>query len=116
MVEDASPSIATLENSKPPKDKLSKNKRKVLKELQSDTSIVILLANKGKATVTLNREWPISITYSWVRNRRPSPNPAANFLRMYTKTVLLQKMNNEPNQNAGVPRLIPEKQWLKKTV
>ena len=32
----------TLENSKPPKDNLSKDERKTLKELQSDTSIVIL--------------------------------------------------------------------------
>ena len=31
----------TLQNSKPPKDNLSKDERKVLKELQSDTSIVI---------------------------------------------------------------------------
>ena len=31
----------TLQNSKPPKDNLSKDERKALKELQSDTSIVI---------------------------------------------------------------------------
>ena len=31
-----------LKNSKPPKDKLFKDERKALKELQSDTSIAIL--------------------------------------------------------------------------
>ena len=46
----------TLQNSKPPKDNLSKNERKVLKELQSDTSILILPADKGRSTVILNRE------------------------------------------------------------
>ena len=42
----------TLQNSKPPKNNLSKDERKALKELQSDTSIVILLADK----VILKRE------------------------------------------------------------
>ena len=46
----------TLQNSKPPKDKLSKDERKALKELQSDTSIVILPADKGRSTIILNRE------------------------------------------------------------
>ena len=46
----------TLENSKPPKDNLSKDERKTLKELQSDTSIVILPADKGRSIVILNRE------------------------------------------------------------
>ena len=46
----------TLQNSKPPKDNLSKDERKALKELQSDTSIVILPADKGRSTVILNRE------------------------------------------------------------
>ena len=46
----------TLLNSKPPKDNLSKDERKALKELQSDTSIVILPADKGRSTVILNRE------------------------------------------------------------
>ena len=46
----------TLQNSKPPKDTLSKDERKALKELQSDTSIVILPADKGTSTITLNRE------------------------------------------------------------
>ena len=35
----------TLQNSKSPRDNLSKNQRKALKELQSDTSIVILPAD-----------------------------------------------------------------------
>ena len=46
----------TLENSKSPKDNLSKDEREALKELQSDTSIVILAAEKGRSTVILNRE------------------------------------------------------------
>ena len=46
----------TLQNSKPPKDNLSKDDRIALKELQSDTSIVILPAHKGRSTVILNRE------------------------------------------------------------
>ena len=59
----------TLQNTKPPNDKLSKDEQKTLKELQSDTSIVIL----GRSTAILNREdyfknvlsykqWSISIT------------------------------------------------------
>ena len=46
----------TLQNSKPPKGNLFKDKRKDLKELQSNTSIVILPADKGRSTVILNRE------------------------------------------------------------
>ena len=46
----------TLQNSKPPKYDLSKDKLKTLKILQSDTSIVILPADKGRSTVILNRE------------------------------------------------------------
>ena len=46
----------TLQNSKPPKDNLFKDERKALKELQSDTSIVILPADKGRSTVILNHE------------------------------------------------------------
>ena len=37
----------TLQNSKPPKDNLSKDERKALKELQSNSSIVILSPDKG---------------------------------------------------------------------
>ena len=47
----------TLQNSKPSKDNLSKDERKALKELQSDTSILILPADKGRSTIILN---PIS--------------------------------------------------------
>ena len=46
----------TLQNSKPPKDNLSKDERKALKELQSDTSFIILPADKGRSTFILNRE------------------------------------------------------------
>ena len=45
----------TLQNSKP-KDNLSTNERKTLKELQSDTSIVIFPADKGRSTIILNVE------------------------------------------------------------
>ena len=45
-----------LQNSKPSKDNLSKDKHKALKKLQSDTSIVILPADKVRSTVILNRE------------------------------------------------------------
>ena len=43
-----------LQNSKPPTDNLSKSERKALKELQSHTLIVILVAGKGRSTVFLN--------------------------------------------------------------
>ena len=46
----------TLQNSKPPKDNLSKGECKALKVLQSDTSIVILPAGKRGSTVNFNRE------------------------------------------------------------
>ena len=46
----------TLKNSKPPKDNLSKDKRKALKELQSDTLVVMFPANKGRSTVILNHD------------------------------------------------------------
>ena len=46
----------TIQNSKSPKDKLSKDERKTLKELQSETSIVILPADRGRSTAILNRE------------------------------------------------------------
>ena len=39
----------TLQNQKTPKDNLSTDERKSLKELQSDTSIVILPADKGRS-------------------------------------------------------------------
>ena len=42
------------QNSKPPKDNLSKDERKALKKLQSDASIVILPTDKGRSTVILN--------------------------------------------------------------
>ena len=46
----------TLQNSNHPKYNLFKDERKIWKELQSDTSIVILPAEKGRSTVILNRE------------------------------------------------------------
>ena len=64
----------TLQKSKPSKDNLSKNERKTLKELKSDTSIVVLPAEKGRSpllslTVMTTskmygscKQWSISIT------------------------------------------------------
>ena len=46
----------TLQNSNPPEDKPSKDERKAMKELQLDTSIVILQADEGKSTVIHNRK------------------------------------------------------------
>ena len=46
----------TLQNSKSLKDNLSKDERKALKELQSDTSIVILPPDKGRFTIILKGE------------------------------------------------------------
>ena len=46
----------TLQNSKRPKDNLSKDECKALKELQPHTSIVILPADKNRSAVILNRE------------------------------------------------------------
>ena len=43
----------TLQNSKPPKDSLSKDERKALKESESDTSIVILPADKVDLLLSL---------------------------------------------------------------
>ena len=44
----------TLQNFKPPKNNLSSNEHKVSKVLQSDTSIVILPAGKGRSTIVFN--------------------------------------------------------------
>ena len=44
------------QNSKPPKDNLSKYECKALKELHSDTSVVILPAGKVKSAVILNHK------------------------------------------------------------
>ena len=43
----------TLQYSTPPKDNLSKDRRKALNELQFNTSIVILATEKGRSTVIL---------------------------------------------------------------
>ena len=45
-----------LQNRKPPKDNLSKDECKALKELQSDTSIIIVSADKDRSTDILKRE------------------------------------------------------------
>ena len=46
----------TLQKSKPPKDNLGKDECKAFKELQSDTSVVILPADKCRSTVILNHK------------------------------------------------------------
>ena len=58
----------TLQNSKPPKDNLYKDERKALKELQTDTSTVILPADKGRSTVILNREDYLEICMDHINN------------------------------------------------
>ena len=45
----------TLQNSKPPKDSLSKNEHKALKESHSNTSIVVLPADKGSSSSLIVR-------------------------------------------------------------
>ena len=44
----------TFQNSKTPKDNLSKYEHKALKDLPSDTSIVILPTDSGRSIITLN--------------------------------------------------------------
>ena len=44
-----------LEKSKPPKPNISKTERQALKSLQDDNSIIILPADKGNATVVMDR-------------------------------------------------------------
>ena len=51
--EEAAKLSLTLQYSTPPKDNLSKDGRKALNELQSNTSIVILATEKGRSTVIL---------------------------------------------------------------
>ena len=74
----------TLQNSKPPKDNLSKDERKALKELQSDTSIVILPADKGRSTVILNREDYLEKCMDHIKN--------GPYLINYLKKMLLPKL------------------------
>ena len=57
-----------LQNSKPPKDNLCKDECKALKELQSDTSIVILPADKGRSAVILNREDYLGRCMDYINN------------------------------------------------
>ena len=57
VVKNFRPKISlTFQNSELPKDNLSKEEHKALKELLSETSIVILTAGKSRSTVILNRE------------------------------------------------------------
>ena len=58
----------TLQNSKSRKDNLSKDERKALKELQSDTSIVTLPADTGRSTVILNREYYLEKCMDHINN------------------------------------------------
>ena len=45
-----------LQNSNSPQDNISKDEQKVLKELQSDTAVIILPADKDMSAVILNSE------------------------------------------------------------
>ena len=45
-----------LQNSNSPQDNISKDEQKVLKELQSDTAVIILPADKNVSAVILNSE------------------------------------------------------------
>ncbi len=45
-----------LQNAKKPKSNLGKEQREALRKLREDDSIVILPANKGNATVVMNKE------------------------------------------------------------
>ena len=65
----------TLQNSKPPKDNLSNDERKALKELQSDKSIIILPVDKGRSTVILNRDFINNKLYYL----KPTASPAPRF-------------------------------------
>ena len=65
----------TLQNSKPPKDNLSNDERKALKELQSDKSIIILPVDKGRSTVILNRDFINNKLYYL----KPTDSPAPRF-------------------------------------
>ena len=87
----------TLPNSKPPKDNLSKDERKDLKELQSDTSIVVLPADKGRSTVILYREDYLEKSMDHVNNA-PYQDPTT---KLKTKTLKQLKVlkNNEFNDN-----------------
>ena len=58
----------TLQNSKLHKDNLSKDERKALKELQYDTLIVILPADKGRSTVILNGEGSLEKCMDHINN------------------------------------------------
>ena len=58
----------TLQNSKPATDNLSKDERKAFKELQSDTSIVILPVGKGRSTIILNCEDYLDKCIDYIKN------------------------------------------------
>ena len=75
----------TLQNSKPPKDNLSKDERKALKELQSDTSVIILPADKGSSTVILNHDFINNKLYYYLK---PTDLPAPRFYGQQKSTSL----------------------------
>ena len=58
----------TLQNSKSLKDNLSKDERKALEELQSDTSIIIFPADKGRSTVIHSREGCLEKYMDYINN------------------------------------------------
>ena len=91
----------TLQNSKPPPDNLSKVERKALKELQSDTSIVILPANDGRSFVILNREHYLEKSMDHINNgpyQLLKKDPATNIKTKTLKQLKVLK-DNEFNDN-----------------
>ena len=91
----------TLQNSKPPKDNLSKDERKALKELQSDTSIVILPADKGRSTIILNGQDYLEKCMDHINNgpyQLLKKDPTTNIKTKTLKQLKVLK-DNEFNDN-----------------
>lgn len=57
-----------IQNPKHPKDNLLKHEHKDFKELQFDTSMVILPADKGRSTVILNCEGYLEKFMNYINN------------------------------------------------
>ena len=76
----------TFQNSKPPKDNFSKGECKALKDLQSDTSFVILPAGKGRSTVIVNHK-----DYLKKKIRITKTMVHINYLKKYPNTNIKAK-------------------------
>ena len=92
----------TLQNSKPPKDNFSKNEYKALKELQQfETSIVVLPADEGRATVVLNREDYLKKRMDYINNGRYhwfNKDPTTKIKAKTLKQLKAQKDNESIDQ------------------